>query len=57
MLTPEGVIKKKKLHNEISYTIVNIKESRKKRKTIVVEVLDELEESVESVEQFDIESE
>ena len=57
MLTPEGVIKKKNLPNEISYTIVNIKESRKKRKTNVVEVLDELEESVKSVEQFDIESE
>ena len=32
VLTPEGVIKKKNLPNEISYTIVNIKESRKKRK-------------------------
>ena len=51
MITPEGVVKKKNLPNEIAYSKVNIRESRKRRKSNVNEVVDELEISVESLEQ------
>ena len=53
VITPQGVVKKKNLPNEISYSIVNIRESRKKRKTDVNEAPDELEHSVESVESLE----
>ena len=56
MITPEGVVKKKNLPNEIAYSKVNIRESRKRRKSNVNEVVDDLEISVESLEQSEFES-
>ena len=51
MITTEGVVKKKNLPNEIAYSKVNIRESRKRRTSNVNEVVDDLEISVESLEQ------